>query len=45
MQEAGGIVANIGSREYDYRNLEFLATNPRVFKELTEGPEAIFPIG
>ncbi|MEI6511003.1 MAG: inositol monophosphatase [Candidatus Uhrbacteria bacterium] len=44
VQEAGGIVANIGSREYDYKNLNFLATNPRVFKELTEGEGALFPI-
>ena len=45
VQEAGGIVANIGSRDFDLRNLNFLATNPRVFKELTEGTGAIFPIG
>jgi myo-inositol-1(or 4)-monophosphatase len=44
VKEAGGMVANIGSREYDYRNTSFLATNPVVFKELTEGPDAIFPI-
>ncbi len=44
VEEAGGIVANVGSRDYDYRNLNFLAANPRVFKELTEGPAAIFPI-
>lgn len=42
--EAGGTVANIGSRDYDYRNGNFIATNPVVFKELTEGPDAIFPI-
>ncbi len=44
VEEAGGKVANIGSRVYDYRNLRFLATNPVVFKELTEGPDTIFPI-
>lgn len=44
VQEAGGIAANIGMRTYDYRNLEFIAANPIVFKELTEGPAAIFPI-
>lgn len=43
VQEAGGIVANIGSRDFDLRNLNFIAANPRVFKELTEGPDAIFP--
>lgn len=44
IKEAGGVVANIGSRDYDYRNLDFIAANPRVFKDLTEGPDAIFPI-
>lgn len=44
VQEAGGMVANIGSRDYDYRNTNFLAANPAVFKELTEGPDAVFPI-
>lgn len=42
--EAGGIVANIGKRSYDYRNLNFIAANPRVFAELTEGPDALFPM-
>jgi len=44
VQEAGGIVANVGNHNYNFKNLNFLATNPRVFKELTEGPDAIFPI-
>ncbi len=44
IKEAGGVVANIGSREYDYRNLNFIAANPLVFRELTEGADAIFPI-
>ena len=44
VEEAGGVVANIGSREYDYRNGNFIAANPLVFKQLTEGPDAIFPI-
>lgn len=44
VQEAGGVVANIGSRDYDYRNGNFIAANPLVFKELTEDPDAIFPI-
>jgi myo-inositol-1(or 4)-monophosphatase len=42
--EAGGIVANLGSTSYDYRNTNFIAANPVIYKELTEGPEAIFPI-
>ena len=44
VKEAGGVVANIGTTNYDYRNLDFIATNQVIFKELTEGPEAIFPI-
>lgn len=44
VSEAGGIVANIGKRTYDYRNPECIAANPVLFKELTEGSEALFPI-
>ncbi len=44
VQEAGGIVANLGKTTYDYRNRDFIAANPIIFKELTEGPDAIFPI-
>jgi myo-inositol-1(or 4)-monophosphatase len=44
VREAGGIVANIGQKTYDYKNLEFLAVNPNVFNELTTGTDAIFPI-
>lgn len=42
--EAGGKVANIGKTTYDYRNLNFIASNPIVFRELTEGKDAVFPI-
>lgn len=44
VSEAGGIVANLGKRTYDYRNRDFLATNMPIFRALTEGPHAIFPI-
>lgn len=44
IEEAGGIVANIGKRSFDYKDLNFIATNKEIFKALTEGPEAIFPI-
>lgn len=44
VQEAGGIVANIGSREFSLSNLRFIAANPRVFAELAEGADAAFPI-
>ncbi len=44
VSEAGGIVANLGKRSYDYRKTDFIAANPLVFRELTEGPTAPFPI-
>jgi len=44
VSEAGGVVANIGARSYDYQNLNFIAANKAMFEELTEGPDAIFPI-
>lgn len=43
VSEAGGVVANLGSSDYDYTNLNFIAANPVVYKELTEGPDALFP--
>ena len=42
--EAGGVVANIGSKGYDYRNFNFIAANPVIYKELTEGKNPLFPI-
>lgn len=44
IKEAGGVVANIGMTSYDYRNLNFIATNKQIFEGLTSGPDAIFPI-
>ncbi|MDE2071764.1 MAG: hypothetical protein KGI70_03495 [Patescibacteria group bacterium] len=44
VEEAGGAVANIGKRSYDCRNRDFLACNQEVFKGLTEGTDALFPI-
>jgi len=44
VSEAGGMVANIGSVKYDYRNTNFIAGNQILFQALTEGPDAIFPI-
>ena len=43
VEEAGGIVRNIESDTYDFRNLNFIAANPRVFETLTAGPDALFP--
>lgn len=34
ISEAGGIVKNIGSNSYDYRNHDFIAANPIVYEEL-----------
>lgn len=42
--EAGGKVANIGAETYDFRNLNFIASNQVVFDELTKGDEALFPV-
>ena len=42
--EAGGIAANLGKRSYDYRNLDLIATSPKIYKELAEGKDAVFPL-
>lgn len=44
VKEAGGIVTNVGKSTYDYRDVSHIATNPFMYKELTEGEDAIFPI-
>lgn len=44
IEEAGGIVANLGKRTYDLQDKNFIAANPRVYAALTEGPDAIFPV-
>lgn len=44
IKEAGGIVTNIGSRYYDFKNTSYLATTPEVYRTLTEGVDALFPI-
>lgn len=42
--EAGGIATNIGKTTYDYRNHDYIISNPVVHQELTEGANALFPI-
>jgi myo-inositol-1(or 4)-monophosphatase len=42
--EAGGIVSNIGTTEYDFSNVSFIASNKSVHESLIQGSEAIFPI-
>ena len=44
VSEAGGVVANVGRKSYDYRNTDFIAANPVIYKELTGGKKAIFPV-
>lgn len=41
VMEAGGVVANLGTHSFDYKNRDFLAVNKEVYKELTQ---TIFPI-
>ena len=45
VSEAGGVVTNIGSDKYDYRNLNSIAANPKLHQALTEGEGALFPLG
>lgn len=42
VSEAGGVVANIGSDRYDYKNLNFIASNKEVHNDLTKGNDSIF---
>lgn len=44
VREAGGIVSNIGTTSFDYRNLNSISANPLIYKELTQGENALFPI-
>lgn len=44
VSEAGGVVTNIGTNKYDYRNTNFLAVNKNLYEKLTQGREAIFPV-
>lgn len=43
VQEAGGVARNIGSTGYNYRNPDFIIASPIVYRELAEGPDAVFP--
>jgi myo-inositol-1(or 4)-monophosphatase len=45
VKEAGGVVRNHGSDSYDFTNHEFIAANPVIFAELTEGRDSVFPNG
>lgn len=44
VKEAGGIVQNLGSRSYDYKNLDFIAGNEAFVSFVTTGENAFFPI-
>ena len=41
--EAGGIATNMGAASYDFRNHDYIISNPVVHRELTTGKQAIFP--
>lgn len=43
VQEAGGLAFNIGGLDYDYHNHDFIIAGPTLYRDLTDGPEAIFP--
>lgn len=40
VSEAGGVVVNIGKSTYDYKDVNLIAANPIVYKELTSGRNA-----
>lgn len=44
VMEAGGVVKNIGKNTFDYQDRNYLAVNKEVYKDLIQGPDAIFPI-
>lgn len=44
VQEAGGVVANIGKTTYDHTNTNYIASNPIVFEQLTSSSTSLFPL-
>ncbi len=44
VQEAGGVVTNISTDSFDYRNLNILAVNKEVYRDLTTEKDPIFPL-
>lgn len=44
VREAGGVVANLGKTTYDYTDMDFMAVGPQLFEDLTQGPDALFPL-
>ena len=44
VQEAGGIVANLGKNTYDYTETNLVAVSKKLFESLTLGEDPIFPI-
>ncbi len=41
VSEAGGIVRNFKSDSFDYKNLNFIASNPKVYAELIDSEDSI----
>ncbi len=44
VQEAGGVATNIGRTDYNYHNHDIIIASETLYRELTNGPEAIFPV-
>lgn len=41
VSEAGGVVKNFKSNNFDYTNLDFIASNPKVYEELVQSENSI----
>ena len=41
VSEAGGVVKNFKSDSFDYKNLDFIASNPKVYEELVRSENSI----
>lgn len=44
VSEAGGVVANIGKSNYNLNEINHVIATPKLFVDLTEGADALFPI-
>lgn len=42
--EAGGVVTNVGVRDFSFGNHDLIAASPRVYAALTQGDDALFPL-
>ena len=44
VHEAGGVVHNLGTSDYHFANVDFIAANPLVYAALVEADDAVFPL-